>query len=177
MYDIVLVGTMVMKNLAKFFLCAAAAAGLLLSGCARIPEKLISPTLKIEPAVENNASAYKLMLSTGIQNENSDTVFLNMNGVIFFKGPGKSGDRIFSVPFELPVVLPFDTGIIEIEKTYPEAEIIPLIRLLGSDQDRLAADRSLERSFGDDKTIGFELTGYEKKDILDVLKDKVNEKN
>ncbi|MBN1497981.1 MAG: hypothetical protein JXA07_14505 [Spirochaetes bacterium] len=176
MHDIVLVGTMVKKNLAKLVLCAAAA-GLLLSGCARIPEKLISPTLKIEPFVENNAPAYKFMLSSGIQNENSDTVFLNMKGVIFFNGPGKSDDRIFSVPFELPVVLPFDTGIIEIEKTYPEAEIIPLIRFLGSDKDKLAADRSLERSFGDDKTIGFELTGYEKRDILEVLKDKVDEKN
>ena len=155
----------------------AAAASLFIAGCARVPEKLISPTLKIEPAVVNNAPAYKLMLSTGIQNENSDIVFLSLKGNIFFGGSKKSGGRVLTVPFELPVLLPFDTGIIELENTYSENEIMPLVRLLGSDRDRLAKEKSLERSFADDDTIGFELTGYDKKNILDVLEDKVNEKN
>lgn len=150
---------------------------LFLAGCAKLPERLISPILKIEPTVSNGATEYTLTLSTGIQNENNDIVFLDMKGNIFFMGEKKSGVRVFSIPFELPALLPFDTGIIEVEKTYTENEIMPLLSFLGTDKERLAKDKVLERSFTDGETIGFELTGYEKKNILDVLKEKIDEKN
>lgn len=165
------------RKYGTMILFCAMAAGLLLAGCAKVPGKLLSPTLRIEPVPGNNTPMYKLMLSTGMQNENDDVVFLNMKGNVFFKDTGKTGARVLTVPFELPVLLPFDTGIIEIEKIYPEAEIMPLVRFLGSDRDKLASEKAMERSFADDDAIGFELTGYEKKNILDVLKDKVNEKN
>lgn len=149
-------------------------AGLVFIGCAKMPEKLVSPTLKIEPAVKDNKELFKLSLSTGIQNENSDTAFVDMKGLIVFKD---GGTRVLTVPFHLPIVLPFDTGIIEAEKTFSESEIMPLVILLGSDKEKLLNEKVLERSFIEEKNIGFELTGCEKKNILDVLKDKVNEKN
>lgn len=147
---------------------------LVLSGCAKMPEKLVSPTIKIEPVVKDNKELYKLMVSTGIQNENSDTAFVDMKGSVVFLD-GKT--RVLAIPFMLPVILPFDTGIIEAEKTYTESEIMPLVILFGSDKEKLMNEKVLERSFIDEKNITFELTGCEKKNILDLLKDKVNEKN
>ncbi len=148
--------------------------GIVFIGCAKMPEKLVSPTLKIEPVIKDNKELFKLSLNTGIQNENSDTAFINMEGTIVFTDAGK---RVLTIPFKLPIVLPFDTGIIEVEKTCTESEITPLLVLLGSDKEKLMNDKALERSFIDEKNISFDLTGCEKKNILDVLKDKVNEKN
>jgi len=147
---------------------------LVIIGCAKMPEKLLSPTMKIEPVVQDNKELYKLMVSTGIQNENSDTAFVDIKGSILFLD-GKT--RVLAVPFTLPVIFPFDTGIIEAEKTYTESEIMPLVVLFGSDKEKLMNEKVLERSFIDEKNITFELAEYEKKNILDVLKEKVNENN
>ncbi|MBN2160641.1 MAG: hypothetical protein JW807_14730 [Spirochaetes bacterium] len=145
--------------------------------CAKLPEKLISPTLKIETSVKDNKEAYKLMLSTGLHNENSDTALVDVKGNIVFTDPADSGGRVLSFPFELPVILPFDTGIIEIEKLFSEEEIMPLVNLMGADKEKLQNDGGLERSLTDDKNVALELTDYQKKSILDLLKEKVNEKN
>jgi hypothetical protein len=159
---------------AKLTVLVLAVSSLILIGCTKLPDKLITPTLKIETIVKDNKEMYKMMLSTGIQNENSNVALLNVKGTIFFSD---AGSRILSLPFTIPVMLPFDTGIIEIEKIYTENEIMPLVALLGSDKEKLQKDKVIERSFMDEKTIGFEFTGYEKKNILDILRDKLNEKN
>jgi hypothetical protein len=150
---------------------------LIVTGCAKLPDKLVTPTLKIETAMKDNQPVYKLLVNTGIQNENSDTALINVKGNIFFLDAGKAEKKVMTIPFELPIILPFDTGIIELEKTYTEKEIEPLLALMGSNKDKLQSDKNLERSFVDDKNIGFELTAYGKKNILDVLREKVNEKN
>jgi hypothetical protein len=148
-----------------------------MTGCAKVPDKLVSPTLKIEMVVADNKEVFKLTLSTGIQNENSDVALTALKGRIVFYDSGKKGAPVMSLPFELPVILPFETGIIEIEKTYTENEIMPLVMAMGSDKEKLLADRGLERTFMDDKGIGLELISYNKEDILDILKGKLNEKN
>ncbi len=164
---------MIMDNLKRALIAILlVSAGVI--GCAKMPEKLVSPTFKIEPVIKDNRELFKLTLNTGLQNENSDTAFLDMKGLIVFKDADK---RILAIPFRLPVILPFDTGIIEAEKTCTESEIMPLVVLFGSDREKLMNDKVLDRSFIDEKNIGFELTGYEKKNILDLLKEKVNEKN
>lgn len=146
-------------------------------GCAKVPEKLVTPILKIETAIVDNKEAYKLTLNTGLQNENSGTALLNVKGSIFFKDAGSKSPRVMTLPFEVPVILPFDTGLIDVEKTFAENEIMPLVNLLGSDREKIQAEKVLDRSFMDDSTIGFEITGYEKKDIIELLKEHLNEKN
>jgi hypothetical protein len=164
----------VLVKLGRMTVLGFLASGLIFIGCAKMPEKLVTPTLKIETVVKDNREMYKMMLSTGIQNENSDVALLNVKGTIFFSD-GES--RLLTLPFTVPIVLPFDTGVIEIEKFYTENEIMPLVTLLGSDKEKLEKERGIERSFMEDKNIGFDLAGYEKKNILDILKDKLNEEN
>ncbi len=147
------------------------------TGCAKIPEKLVSPTLKIEPAVVDNKDAYRLTLNTGLQNENNSTALLDVKGSVYFRDAGSKTVRVLTLPFEVPVILPFDIGLIDIEKTFSENEIMPLVKMLGSDRERLQSEKVLERTFMDDTGIGYEITGYTKKDIIDLLKERLNEKN
>lgn len=145
-----------------------------LAGCAKVPDKLITPTLSIET---KGGEDYTLSLSAGIQNENSDIAFLNVKGYVVFYDPDSSGATVLAVPFELPVILPFDTGIIEVQKAYSEKEIMPLVNLMGSDREKLLNEKSMERTFIEKNKIGLELSGYQKKKILDLLKDKIHEKD
>jgi len=156
---------------------AIIAACMAVTGCAKLPEKLVSPTLKIEPAVVDSKEGYKLTLNTGLQNENSGYALIDVKGDVFFKDAGGRSRQVLALPFEVPVILPFDTGLIDIEKTLPENEAVPLLNLLGSDREKLNADKVLERTFTDDSTIGFEITSYKKKDIIELLKERLNEKN
>jgi len=147
------------------------------TGCAKLPEKLVSPMLKIEPALVDNREMYRLTLNTGLQNENNSTALLDVKGSVYFKAAGSKSPRVMTLPFVVPVILPFDTGLIDIEKTFAENEIMPLVKLLGSDREKLQSEKLLERTFMDDSTIGFEINGYAKKDIIDLLKERLNEKN
>jgi hypothetical protein len=146
-------------------------------GCARLPEKLVSPTLKIETTIVDNKEAYRLTLNTGLQNENNGTALLNVKGIVFFRDSASKSPRVMTLPFEVPVILPFDTGLVDIEKTFSGNEIMPLLNLLGSDREKMQAEKTLERSFMDDGTVGFEITAYDKKDIIKLLEDSLNEKN
>jgi len=100
-----------------------------------------------------------------------------VKGSVYFKAAGSKSPRVMTLPFVVPVILPFDTGLIDIEKTFAENEIMPLVKLLGSDREKLQSEKLLERTFMDDSTIGFEINGYAKKDIIDLLKERLNEKN
>lgn len=148
----------------------------ILTGCAKIPEKLDSPMLRVEPVISENKELFNLKLNTGIQNENGDTALVTIKGTIVFIDPQNKNARVFSLPFELPIILPLDMGIIEIDKNFSENEIMPLVTLLGSDREKLMRDKMIERSFPDDRNIKLELKEYRKEKILDILRGKINEK-
>ncbi len=157
-------------------ICSVAASFAMLAGCAKIPEKLDSPTLKIEPVIINHKEMFNLKLSAGIRNENSGTALVSIKGNIVFADPAGKNARVLSVPFNLPIILPFDMGIIEIDKNFSEGEIMPLVALMGSDREKLMRDKILERSVQDERDIRLELTEYRKENILGILKGKIDEK-
>ena len=160
----------------SILVCVLLASFGVLNGCAKIPEKLDSPTLRIEPVIKDNKELFNLKLNTGIQNENGDTALVSVKGSIVFVDPDSKNARVFSLPFELPIILPFDMGIIEIDKNFTEGEIMPLVVLMGSDRGKLMRDKILERSLPDDRNIKLEFTEFKKENILGVLKGKINEK-
>ena len=149
---------------------------LIMAGCTKIPEKLMSATVRIEQTIKDNKELYSLKLNGGIQNENSDIALMNVRGTIVFYNSGSGNATIMALPFTLPAVLPFETGVVEITKTYSENEIMPLVTLLGSDKEKLITDKGLERTLSDDKKVRLEISGYKKEKILDLIERKVNEK-
>jgi hypothetical protein len=150
---------------------------LVMSGCSKIPGKLISPTIKIEPSIAENKEVFILKFHAGIHNENSDIALMHVKGAVVFYDTEDKNAKIMALPFELPVILPFETGVIEINRSYSENEIMPLVTLLGSDREKLINEKGIERSLMDDKKVSLEIAEYRKENVLEVLKRKPNEKN
>ena len=168
-------GTSRMMKQGKW-IAAVIALALGAGACAKMPEKLISPMLKIEPVVKDGKEAYRVMVSAGIQNENGDTAFLNVKGSVGFRNP-ENGTGVMTLPFTIPVILPFDTGVIEIDKTMEEPAVMPLVHLLGADKEKLNAEKGLERTSLDEKTVVLAIEHCEKKNILKLLRERGNEKH
>jgi hypothetical protein len=156
--------------------CGLLSTCLLVAGCVKIPDKLESPVIKIEPVIQDNKEVYRLRFSAGIQNDNSSTALLDVKGAVSFVDP-EGGNRILSIPFEIPAILPFETGVIESAMVYPENEIMPLVNLLGSDREKLMKNKGLERSFFDDKIVKMKISDYRTEGILTLLGNKLNEKH
>jgi len=150
---------------------------LIFSGCAKIPDKLLSPTIKIEPMIKDNKEVYNLKLNAGIQNDNSDTALMDVRGAVVLYDPASKETQRITFQFEIPLILPFETGVIEIQNVYSENEIMPIVILLGSDKEKLINDKGMERSILDDKKVKLDISGYKKESILDILKRKPDEKN
>ena len=150
---------------------------LILFGCAKIPDKLLSPTIKIEPEIKDNREVYNLKLNAGILNDNSDIALMDVKGAVVLTAPEEREGQKISFAFEIPVILPFETGVIEIQRVYPENEIMPIVLLLGSDKEKLINEKGLERSLMDDKSVRLEISGCKKESILTILKRKPDEKN
>ncbi len=144
-------------------------AGIFFIGCIKVPDKLTSPTIKIEPVIKNNKEFYTMRLSAGISNENSDVVLMDVKGAVIFHDPNIEGQRI-SLPFELSAIFPFETGALEITKVYSETDIMPLLALLGTDKEKIVNNKGMERSLLDDRKVMLEITGYKKVNVLDALK-------
>ena len=153
------------------WIAAVIALALGAGGCAKTPEKLISPMLKIEPVVKDGKEAYRVMVSAGIQNENGDTAFLNVKGSVGFRNP-ENGTAVMTLPFSIPVILPYDTGVIEIDTTMEEPAVMPLVHLLGSDKEKLNTEKGLERTTLDEKIAMLAIDHCEKKNILKLLKER-----
>ena len=150
---------------------------LIFSGCAKIPDKLLSPTIKIEPMIKDNKEVYNLKLNAGIQNDNSDIALRDVRGAVVLYDPASKETQRITFQFEIPLILPFETGVIEIQNVYSENEIMPIVILLGSDKEKLINDKGMERSILDDKKVKLDISGYKKESILDILKRKPDEKN
>ena len=150
---------------------------LIFLGCAKIPDKLLSPTIKIEPVIKDNKEVYNLKLNAGILNDNSDIALMDVRGAVVLYDPASKETQRITFPFEIPMILPFETGVIEIQKVYSENEIMPIVTLLGSDKEKLINDKGMERSILDDKKVKLDISGYKKESILDILKRKPDEKN
>ena len=149
-------------------LCAAA---LIFSSCAKIPQEVVSPAISVKAVKGENAEMVKLNFTGGIKNENDSTVFLNVKGEIAVMD--SSRNILLTLPFELPSVLPFETGIIQKEITGTREEITPLLKDSGIDAEKFFADNGSENFFPDDSKIELKKLSLEKKGIVEILEGKI----
>lgn len=164
-----------------------------LIGCAKVPDSVENPVMKIDYAILNNAEQYTVTLSAGVTNENPAVAFRNVRGNIDIAEPAGTG--IFSrlgnllpwskravvrkFSFEIPVILPFQTGSIRVEETLTEEQMKPVMELLNIRKESLTADTKGE-GFSlniEDKYITLHFTSLEKRNIHKLLKEKLDEKN
>ncbi len=150
---------------------------LFMPGCNKIPEKIQSPSIKIDLTENDNGKKYTVRFSGGIKNENSDTAFIGYKGNVVLADPSKDDKAVDSLSFSFPVILPFDSGIINIKAERSEEEVMQILELLNLSREKLIAEKSVERFNIDEKFIKLDTVTYKTRGIVKLLKDRLNEKN
>jgi hypothetical protein len=163
-----------MKNLLTILLLATV---LVFSSCAKSPEGIKSPGLKIEAVTENDQEKFKLRISGGIKNDNPHTALLDFSGTLSFIDPSDGGKVVESIPFKLPVILPFDSAVIDVTVSKSEKELEPLMKLLKINREELKKNKSVERFNVLNSLVKLESVSYKTREIIKLLKEKINEKN
>ena len=68
------------------------------ASCAKIPEKVQSPSLKIDIETRDGAEVYSVRFSGGIANENSSTALGDVKGSVVIRDPESKGVFSISLP-------------------------------------------------------------------------------
>ena len=144
-----------------------------MTGCAKLPETVHSPSLKVDVRYQKNTEEFLVKLSGGVANDNSMTALADVTGSITIVDD--SGAQVFSFPLKQEIILPLAMGIIDTEKTIDKAGIEPLIELFKIDREELEKNGETETIYIDEKKIKLSIDTYEKKDIVKILKGNVNE--
>lgn len=152
----------------KIVLCGAAV--MLLSSCAKIPEEVVSPALSLKSVGGDESSMVSINFTGGLKNVNDSTVFLNVKGEVAVIDKDKN--ILLKVPFSLPSILPFETGIIQTEISFKSGEVIPLLNEFGVDADKFINSRESQNFFPDDDKIVLKNMSFEKKGIVEILEGK-----
>lgn len=147
------------------------------SSCAKSPEGVQSPGIKIETVTEKDQHTFRLKVSGGIKNENSGTALLDFTGKLNFIDPLNDRKVVESIPFKLPVILPFDSAVIDETVSKSEKELEPLMKLLKINKEELIKEGSVEKFNIRNSFIKLDSVSYQTKDVIKLLKEKLNEKN
>jgi|GEM_PF-836329 len=141
-------------------------ASLFLVSCAKKPSKIISPAMKLDLVSGEDKGIFAF--SGGIKNENSDVVFTDIKGTLNIMNP-KGKKVIYSTPFVIPGIMPFDTGKIVLEKE-EKKNILIALAVLFNIKEKLENTGSATSTFIEDPFL--KLTGltYKKENIIDFLK-------
>jgi len=141
-------------------------------GCAKTPEKIVSPSIKIDINIVENKEVYILSFSGGIRNENNDVAFEKVKGEVrLIDGDGRA---VCAIPFEVPVILPLDTGVLDLRIDKNETEIGPILSLLNVNRETLQEERTSSGNFIDEKNIELDDLIYKKRDVVELLEEKVS---
>jgi hypothetical protein len=147
------------------------AAVLMFSSCAKIPQEVVSPAISVKAVKGEEAGMVNLNFTGGLKNINDSTVFLNVKGEIAVMD--SSENIVLTVPFELPSVLPFETGIIQEEISATQDEITPLLKDSGIDTEKFFKNYGSENFFPDDNKVILKILSLEKKGIVEILEGKI----
>ncbi len=153
---------------------AAAAAFLALigSGCTKMPDTLMSPAAKIDIETQGDREVFIFKMNAGLRNENGDTALLNVKGTVRLLDAGNASKILAEMPFEAPVILPYETAIIDVEKEFTENEIRPVANLLGGGIDEIIKNRGVDNAPLDEKSVKLDIKSYDRRDIVKLLQER-----
>ncbi len=152
----------------KIVLCSIAV--MFVSSCAKVPEEVISPALSLKPLSGDESGMVSINFTGGLKNTNDSTVFLNVKGEVAVMDNAKN--ILLKIPFGLPSILPFETGIIQTEISMKSGDVIPLLAEFDVDADTFFAGKEPQNLFPDDKKIVLNDLSLEKKCIIEILEGK-----
>lgn len=143
---------------------------LLFTACAKKPEKVLSPSIKIGIEKRGTENVYIADFTCSLKNENDSTAFVNASGTIYIKD--NSGKAVLTVPFTVKTILPFEAGVVLQRIELRENEAAPLMQFLSMSADKLISKEDTGARPLEDNNIELSGLRLEKKDIIDLLKGK-----
>jgi len=159
-----------MSSIIKKFICITAVA-VMFSACAKIPQEIISPSLSLKAGAADEAGMVSLNFTGGLKNDNDSTVFLNVKGEVAVMD--SNNNPILLVPFDLPSILPFETGIVQVRMEKDRGELEPLMKEMGIDFDGLVKNGESANRFPDENKVVLKNLSLEKKGIVEILEGKM----
>ena len=144
---------------------------LMLTSCAKIPESPLSPSVKINTEKKGEEKIFAVNFTCGLKNENDSTAFINTDGVIEIKN--NAGAAVLSIPFKTPLILPYETGVIQERIELNENQVTPLLDLLVIKKEQLDSGEESGNRFIEDSNISIKKLSLEKKDIIELLRSKL----
>jgi len=147
------------------------AGAMLFSACAKIPQEIISPSLSLKAGAAGEAGMVSLNFTGGLKNENDSTVFLNVKGEVAVMD--NKNNPVLLVPFTLPSILPFETGVVQVRLVKDRVELEPLMKEMGIDFDLLVKEGEPANRFPDENKVVLRNLSLEKKGIVEILKGKI----
>lgn len=160
-----------MINFLKKELILSLALMLALTACAKKPESPLSPSVKIGVEKKGEDKIFIVNFTCGLKNENDGTAFINAEGVIEVKN--SSGTVVLSVPFRIPAILPFETGVIQERVELNSDQVSPLLELLSIKKEQFESGEEQGNRFIEDQNIVLKKLNLEKKDIIELLRSKL----
>lgn len=147
-----------------------AAAILCFTSCAKTPERVLSPSVKAEVARVAEKS-WSIYFTGGIKNENDGTAFINVEGVALLVSD--SGEKLVSIPFKIPVLLPFETGIIKEKIDIKGDTADKVFTMLSISAEKLGTPEEPGNRLLEDKNVKLDSINFKKKDIVKLLGEKI----
>lgn len=147
-----------------------------ITSCAKKPETPLSPSVNIIAEKNEAGKTYSAYFTCGLKNENDSTAFIDVEGIIDIRN--NNGSVVLSIPFKIPSILPFETGIIQEKIQLRPEQVNPLFDLLSIQVDKLDSGEEQGNRYIEEKNITVKRLGLKKMDIIELLRSKVNnEKN
>lgn len=156
----------------KQYLCTALVLLIALTtwGCAKVPEAVQTPGVKVDFTIMDNREVYIVSFSGGIPNDNGEIALTDVSGTIEILA--SDGDKIDAYDFSIPKILPFDIGIIDLRFNRTEQEIEPLLALLNITREELVEGVKSGGTILDEENVRLTNFTCTKKDIIELLKEK-----
>ncbi len=145
--------------------------------CTKVPKNFIAPQVKFEITnLKENEKKYKIYLEAALRNENQFAAFVNIKGKAQILN--KSGNKIMvEIPITIPVLFPLTLSRFKFDKEVTAAVMTEMAKEFKIDEKLLESSNLIDDANIEDKNIVLKELVFEKKDIIDLLEGKLNEKN
>ncbi len=162
------------------------------TGCTKVPDEFKSTSMQVSYAQEDDKDYYLLNFSSRITNDNSDRALQDIKGKAVFRKTGADSNKIvklikqipfmkadpvMELSFDIPIILPFKDNNITIEKKLTAEEIAPLIKFMSMDIEKIKSADEPSNVRITNTHLELEIEDYEQENILDLLEEKINEKD
>ncbi len=141
------------------------------TACAKKPEALLSPSVKIGVEKKGEDKIYVVNFTCGLKNENDGTAFTGVDGIIDVKN--NNGAVVLTVPFKVASILPFETGVVQERIELSKDQVAPLLDLLAVKKEQIESGEDQGTRFVEEQNIAIRKLNMENKDIIDLLRSNV----